>query len=65
MSNKHCDETGYNWQNYGENGSKVQENSKTYDGVHTWYNSKTGVMGQHGENASNEVKKFGGHPSKY
>jgi len=22
MSNKHCDETGYNWQNYGENGSK-------------------------------------------
>lgn len=35
------------------------------DGKHThdWYDSKTGLMGSHGENASDDIKKFSGQRS--
>lgn len=46
---------------YGSNGQ--HNRIETYDGgkhTHDWYNSKTGQMGSHGENASKEDKKLMG-----
>lgn len=65
MSNKSSDENGFSWQNYGVNGTKVQENSKTREGEHSWYNNKTGLMGWHGANASAEDKKFTGDTKNF
>ena len=60
MTNKHKDETGYSWQNYNEKGEKVQDNSKTNNGEHYWYNVKTASTGWHGANVSPEIKKIAG-----
>ena len=60
MTNKTKDETGYSWQNYDEEGNKIQENSKTYEGEHSWYDLKTKTVGWHGANVTAEEKKIAG-----
>ncbi len=60
MSNKTKDENGYSWQKHNSDSGTSQQNSKTWSGEHTWYDPNTQKMGWHGENVSDEVKKFGG-----
>lgn len=49
---------------YGSNGQsnrlELFENGKH---THDWYDSKTGLMGSHGEDASEEIKRFSGQRS--
>ncbi len=49
-------------------GSNGQHNRYEFsDGgkhTHDWYDSKTGLMGSHGENTSKEDKKWSGEKSK-
>ena len=49
--------------NYSTNGKNGQHNEYVYHGEkheHLWYDSKTGMMGAHGENASAKDKKWCG-----
>ena len=60
MTNKTSDSTGYSWQNYDRVGNKIQDNSKTYDGEHTWYDVRTGATGWYGSNVTAEEKRSAG-----
>lgn len=45
------DSRGVSYGNYDhDTGNLYQQNSKNFNGEHTWYNNKTGVQGYHGEN---------------
>ena len=57
MSNKHKDSTGYTWENHDEYGNTYQQNSKTYEGDHYYYNYQTGVQGYHGGNLTEEDRQ--------
>ncbi|MBQ3468695.1 MAG: hypothetical protein IJH18_01375 [Bacilli bacterium] len=60
MSNKSRDESGYSWQKHNPDSGTAQQNTKTWEGEHTWYDPNTQKMGWHGANASDKIKKIGG-----
>jgi len=57
VANKSKDSTGYNYQNYDKYGNKYQENRKTYDGDHYYYNNQTGVQGYHDGNMTDKDRQ--------
>ncbi|MBQ6476885.1 MAG: hypothetical protein IJI43_00375 [Bacilli bacterium] len=60
MSNKTTDDEGYSWQSHNEKSGTAQQNTKTWDGEHTWYDPNTLKSGWHGKDASDDVKSLGG-----
>ena len=58
--NKSTDSTGYSWQTYDKDGNKIQDNSKSFEGEHIWYNVKTGQMGGHCANVTDAEKNEAG-----
>ena len=64
MSNKTEDDKGYSWQRYNPNSGTSQQNSKTWEGEHTWYDPNTLKSGWHGSKTSDEDKKFLGRTKK-
>lgn len=56
--NRYSDSTGTSYGNYDYGTNDLyQQNSKTPDGEHTYYNVATGAQGWHGANQTEEDKE--------